>query len=540
MADPLTKSMGDSSVEDAAVPFPVELRDVGKRFGETIALDDVSLEGKAGEIHAIVGENGSGKSTLVKLMAGVHRPNRGEVLVFGGSVGSFGPAQMQELGLVAVFQEVLVAEGASVLDNIFVGYDGLFRARLSRAEKAARATEILGRLMPDEIDLEMPCTQLSLSERQLVTVARALVRDPKVLILDESTSALDLNATKAVVRELKRIRDAGVCVFLVTHRIAELSVLADRATVLRDGRTVGMLTREEFSEQRVLELMTGQPDGVISGDYTRVIDEARVGPVVLNVEDARLEEDSDPFSLQLHEGEIVGLTGLEGHGQVELIRALAQIKPLHGGAVHLVSGQDQASVAEPGSEIAYVSGDRKAEGIFPDLSILENFALPAYRRFSRAGLIDRKRVNRTFAAYREKLKIRLGRSSQPITALSGGNQQKVLLARWLAMEPRVLLLNDPTLGVDIGTKRDVYQVLRELAYERGTGVVFVSTEIESLIGLCDRIVVFREGTIFAELDGSSTVDEVLAKMFGLEGVETGLDVAASLRSSMDDEIEAET
>lgn len=521
----------DAAGSSPAASALVELRAVTKSFGETRALSGASLIGRPGEIHAIVGENGSGKSTLIKVLAGVHGSDSGEVLWNGSPIAGLGPAGMQKLGVAAVFQEVLIAEGASVLDNVFVGYDGLLRKRLPTAAKAQRAGELLSRLFDHEVDLRRPVGELSLSERQLVTVARALVRSPQLLILDESTSGLDLRGSTAVMAELERLKGAGGCIFLVTHRIAELKVIADQATVLRDGATVGRLGKGEFSEEAMLKLMSGreaESEAKVHGGVPAPA--APPGPAVITCADARIKPDSEPFSLELREGEILGLAGLEGHGQAELIRALAGISPLAAGEVRVhLDGQPHpyGSAREAKRHgLAYVSGDRKSEGIFPDLSILDNFAVPAYRQYSRAGLIEWKAVRNLFSRYQTALKIRMTRSSPPITSLSGGNQQKVILARWLALDPRVLLLHDPTRGVDVGTKRDLYEVLRQLTVVERKGVMLLSTEIDELVGVCDRILVFRNSTLSTELVRGGNIDDVLAAMFGAKGMDVVLEAEA--------------
>lgn len=520
----------DRGSDDGAAAAPlIELRTVSKSFGETRALVDASLSGRAGEIHAIVGENGSGKSTLIKVLAGIHRADAGEVCWEGEPVAGPSPARMQGLGVAAVFQEVLIAEGASVLDNVFIGYDGLFRKRLSAAGKARRAGKLLERLFGRPVDLRQSVGELSLSEQQLVTVARALVRAPRLLILDESTSALDLRASTAVMTELERLKTEGSCILLVTHRIAELEVLADRATVLRDGATVGRLAKGEFSEGAMLKMMSGREPELGAGGGAAG-PAVPFGPPVVSCEEVRIRPESAPFSLRLREGEILGLAGLEGHGQAELIEAVAAIGPLAGGEVRVaIDGQEHAYATPRDAErlgLAYVSGDRKREGIFPDLSILDNFAIPAYRRHARAGFIDWKAVRGLFARYREMLKIRMQRSSRPITALSGGNQQKVILARWLALDPRVLLLNDPTRGVDVGTKHDLYAVLRQLTRGERKAVMLLSTEIEELVEVCDRILVFRNQTLSAELAQDEQIDDVLASMFGAKELDAVLEVEA--------------
>lgn len=500
----------------------VEVRDVHKRFGDTQALAGCSLTAFAGEVHALVGENGSGKSTLAKVLAGVIRPDSGSAMIEGQRPGS--PRAALRLGVGPVFQEVLVADGATVLDNLYLGHDSFMRATSAMAVKRARASELLPRLLDAPVDLDAPIESLTLSGRQWVVIARALVGAPRLLILDEAAAALDQASAGRLLDEVRRAREAGVCVLMVTHRIAEVTAVADRVTVLRDGRDVGTVTGEEIRETRLLELMSDQarrqharpPSPGAAAD---------VGECALKVADARLTSRSSAIDVELHHGEIVGVSGLEGHGQADFMRALAGIEPLvagtvrapraRGGEIQLRSIGDATRAG-----VVYISGDRKREGIFPNLSVIENFGLPLMRRASRFGIVDRLGLRRRYRHHQEALAIKAARPSLPIVALSGGNQQKVLIARALAQAPSVVLLNDPTRGVDLATKREFYELLRRLA-SGGTSVVFMSSEIEEFLGLCNRVLVFRNGHVCRMLSGSRISEaEILAAMFGRQAAES--------------------
>ena len=505
----------------------VTVRAVSKSFGEARALRSCSFSARAGEVHALVGENGSGKSTMAKLLAGVLHPDTGSVTVNGEQPIS--PHVAKAMGIAVVFQEILVAEGSTVLDNLFLGDDGFFRARLPQREKRKRAQDLLNRLVGSEVDLDANVDELSLNTRQWIVIARALLGTPRVVVFDESTAALDHSSVERFFEVVRGLKDSGVCVLIVTHRIHELTAICDRATVLSDGADVGTLVGGEITEAKLLEMMRGRtqsdaplrPSNQLAARGTKVHKEEAL--VAVGV---RLTPDAAPIDFAIRAGEIVGLAGLEGHGQVEFIQVLTGFKRPVAGQIHAIAGGERHPIDSAKSadraRVAYIPGDRKAEGLFPNLSVFENFGISRYRPTARAGFIDRGKVQRMFLEQVKDLSIRLGRSNAPINSLSGGNQQKVVIGRSLAAAPLVIALNDPTRGVDIGAKNDLYVLLRSLA-EEGKAVLFLSNEIEEFVGLCDRVVVFRLQSVFGTLeDGAVTSDGVLAAMFGYSDTE-GLD-----------------
>lgn len=513
----------------------LEIDGVRKAFGDTQALEGVDLHAAAGEIHAIVGENGSGKSTLVKLVGGILAADQGTIKVDGETVSRSSPRRMAEHGIAVVYQEVLTVGSGSIADNVYLGTDGLFRSRLDRGAKAARSKELLERLTDRPIDPHAEVEGLPLGVRQWITVARAMVREPRILILDESTAALDLADAARLVAALERLKERGVCVLLVTHRLAELQRVADRATVLRDGSSVATLERGELGEQRLVELMTGEAFEVLqqaeSGDRRPAV---AAGSVSMRFEGIELVPDAQVVSGAFQTGEIVGLAGLDGEGHADFVRALAGIEAPAGGKVLVGTGGEEVEVdserVATRNGVVYVPGDRKAEGILPNQTILENFGLPSYREHSRLGLISRRGVGRSFQRLAAPLRLQAGRAPDLITSLSGGNQQKVIIARWLARKPRVILLNDPTRGVDIVTKKDLYVSLRELT-DSGATIIFLSTEVEELTALCDRILVFRHQTIAAEMTAGAKPKEVVAGMFGVDRVQEVEEVVAEAAAS---------
>jgi ribose transport system ATP-binding protein len=490
---------------------------VRKAFGETKALKDASLTAEAGEIHAIVGENGSGKSTLAKIISGVVQADGGKIDILGIQPGS--PAEAIGNGVTAIYQEMLLAEDLTVWENVFAGADGFWRRSSSTAEKRSLAAETLRRLSLEDIDPNSTVRDLPLAIKQWIVIARAILRKPKLLIFDESSAALDLEATNRLHKEMLALKDAGCCVLLVTHRIAELVRIADSVTVLRDGVTVGRLARKDITEENLLQLMSAT-----SGHSARSKGEAQrlfLGQKpALQARELRLTPYAAAFDFKVYPGQIVGVAGLDGAGQADFIRALAGIASPAAGFIE-APGQASQSLQICNLEdaesagIAYVSGDRKREGLFPNLSILENFGFALYRRMSGVfGLIDREGLNAAFAVEKERLNIKFGAVDDKITTLSGGNQQKVLIARAFAVNPKVILLNDPARGVDIGTKQDLYTQLRAFASDGGA-VVYLSSEIEEFFQFADRADVFFDHAIFASFEDAEIDEEhLLAALFG--------------------------
>jgi len=524
---------------EAALRCVLRTRELAKAFGATQALRSCSLEVLGGEVHAIVGENGSGKSTLVKLLAGVHRPDRGSVEIGVASTegvprGPRNPRAALAAGIATVFQEILVVGAQSVLDNVWLGADGIFRQPVPAEVKRRRAREVLDALLGAEadLDLEAAAETLSLSQRQTLGIARALLRDPRILILDEATSALDIATRDRLFGIVTRLRDQGAAVIFISHRMDEIEEVCDRVTVLRSGETVATLARGEASADRLVRLMTGA-DHLTAGASVAPARRQRpapgqaLGETLLRVHGLRLRPGAPPIEAEIRAGELVGLAGLEGHGQDAFLRALWEGPPRAGaGAVTCGTAAIRSRVQATAAGIAYVPRDRRSESLFAPLSVVENFAVVTGSQDRRGGLLSWRRATRRLHTYAERLSIKLADGSEPITTLSGGNQQKVVMARWLAASPRVLLLNDPTRGVDLGAKRDLYALLGRLASE-GVAVVMLSTEVDEHVELMDRVLVFREGELCAELPGEGLTRHVLvASFFGRPPAEAEAEVEA--------------
>lgn len=496
----------------------LDIQDLSRSFGETKALRSATLRVAPGEIHSLAGENGSGKSTLIKLLSGVLRPDAGSMARRGRRLELRTPADARDLGISTVFQEVLIAEESSLRDNIFAGVDGLLRSRHDRRAEEELAGDVLEQLGIAGIGLDAPAWRLSLGQKQLVTVARAVVRPHEVLILDEPTSALDVDDRERLFAFVKMLTETrNVAVLFVSHRMDEIQRLADRVTVLRAGRSVASLEGAS-SPQELAELMSGRPAESVAATRASIGVSPRSGDVRLAARDVVLRGDAAGFSIDVHDGEILGVAGLEGHGQVAFLEAVAGLRKPAGGTISIAESDGGLLPVRSFEDafrkgVAYVPRDRKTEGIFAPLSILDNVSLPSLARYSRFGILNRRRLRADMQAELDAVRLRGGTLRTPIASLSGGNQQKVLLARWLAVSPKILLLNDPTRGVDLGVKGEFYRILQELA-ARGMAIVFLSTEVEELCRVCARIVVFHEQRCEAVLADELTPARVVRAMFG--------------------------
>lgn len=496
----------------------IVVRQVKKYFGPTRALDGVNFSACAGEIHAVVGGNGCGKSTLAKVVSGILQIDAGTVSILGETPST--PAESRALGISTVYQEVLVADEASVVDNIFMGADRLFTKTSAPGWKAARAAQLMSELSGETVDPHALVGTLPLSIKQWITIARALLSDPRILILDESSAALDFDSTERLFAKMRALRDGGTTVLIVTHRIAELVRISDRATVLRDGRDVGVLDKDEITEENLIALMTGEDPGTghMAQEPAQPVGEEQA----LRVHGLQVWPDTQPFDFGVRRGEIVGITGLDGQGQDAFVRALCGVAPPLAGRVEVQDREGVWSLVRTLAEavesrIAYVSGDRKREGIFASLSIFENMVMPLYREKKRAGIlgiIDRDTLHTVFAREASNLLIKFGVKEDRITSLSGGNQQKVLIGRGFAMRPDIIVLNDPARGIDVGAKNELYKHLHASAAE-GRSVIYLSSEIEEFVGFATRVVVFRNGVPFDAFEGRGLdTNTVLSAMFG--------------------------
>ena len=497
----------------------IYVQDVHKYFGVTKALNGVNFSANFGEIHAIVGGNGCGKSTLAKVLSGVLPIDKGKVSVMGQTPTS--PVMARNMGIATVFQEVMIAEEASVVDNLFVGSDDFWYKNLTQREKVIKAQEIMEDLVGEYVDPYTQAFNLSLPIKAWITIARAFLREnTKLLILDESSAALDFDSTERLFKKMRELKENGVAVFIVTHRIAELVRISDKATVMRDGKDVGVLEKKDLNEKNLIGLMTGRAE---SGEKSKsVAVQTKTDNVVMRAENLVVWPESKPINFEVKRGEIVGVTGLDGNGQDDFVKILAGVQESHGGITQISDGNGKFikyNTLDDAKKngISFVSGDRKKEGILPNLSIYENLVVPLYKKTSRAGFlgfVDWLELNGIFDWEVDRLSIKTGPRDNLIGSLSGGNQQKVMIARSFAQHPKVLILNDPARGIDVSTKRDLYVHLRNFV-EEGNTVIFLSSELEEFIGLCPKVIVFRNGTVFDIFENEKiNADTLLEGMFG--------------------------
>jgi ABC-type sugar transport system ATPase subunit len=505
----------DPIVVQKTVEPLLDVRELRRTFGETIALDSCSLAVRPGEIHALVGENGSGKSTLIKILSGILPPEAG-VLNWNGAPARLGsPRAAQQSGLATVFQETLVLDDMSVRDNMILGLDGVLRRVTSASREAELVRRPLHELGLGWLDIEQPTRALSLANRQLVGIARSLLRPWSLLILDESTSALDIEDRDRLFELLRRFRAEGKSVLFVSHRMDEIEVLADRSTVLRSGRSMATLPAGEGLTRKLLELMSPEKTVAAVEHHRRSrSDPSTIAVSRLSVRDFALRKDRPAFDFDLKAGEIVGVCGLEGHGQAAFLECVAGLRQPVAGSVSAGGDGIRGAGKARRAGIAFLPRDRKTEGIFAPLSVMHNVTISCLSGLARLGLISRGGSTKLATDVIARTKVKTAGVRAPISSLSGGNQQKALLGRLIATRPKLLVLNDPMRGVDLGAKRDLYSLLSELANE-DMSILMLSTELAELCLLCDRVLVFHDHRLAAEIDHKALNEHVLIEaMFG--------------------------
>ncbi|WP_269586292.1 sugar ABC transporter ATP-binding protein [Roseibium sp. Sym1] len=475
---------------------------ISKRYGGVRALQDVDFEVRPGSIHALLGENGAGKSTLIKVLSGVVQPDSGTIELDGEPVCFSNPQEANDAGISCIFQELSLLPELTVADNISItrppGRFGLIDYRAQRRI----AEEALARVGGETIDPRATVKDLSLSRRQMVEIAKALARKPKILILDEATSALTAADVEKVFSMLHRLRAEGMAIIYISHRMHEIAELADMCTVYRNGRKVETFKAGSKSDNAIVEMMIGREyDSVFPG---KAGGKSGVAPI-LRMRDFSWGNELKGIDLDICPGEIVGLGGLDGQGQRQLLLGLfgtligaSGSIEIDGRSAPLKSPQQAKSDA---FGIALVPEDRKHEGLMLPMTVRENLSFAAVEKVSRFGIVDLRAEENAIDEIVELLKIKADGIDGPVGALSGGNQQKVVIGKWLMTKPRIILLNDPTRGIDVGTKQEIYQLLQKLASD-GAAILFYSTDYDELIGCCDRVLVMYDGAVVSTLSGS--------------------------------------
>ncbi|MEM6825267.1 MAG: sugar ABC transporter ATP-binding protein [Pseudomonadota bacterium] len=471
------------------------MRDIAMHFGPTKALDGVDFACNPGEVHAVLGENGAGKSTLMKLISGVLTPTSGTLRVDGEPVSLGNPKAALNLGLVCVFQELSLVPDLTVRENLLLGAPGAGLGWL-RGQGLAKARDVLSRIGGEEIGMGARVADLTLPQRQQVEIAKAIMKAPRLLILDEATSALNASVVQKVFDLVREERDRGTSVLFISHRFHEIEALADRVSIFRNGQRVATFMNGDHGYGEIIDMMVGNKIDEIFPEKPPVLNDA---DVVLKVDNFSWEGMVKDVSLSVRRGQIVGLGGLDGQGQgaflmglFGLLRKTEGMTAIGGTATQINSPKD-AKHQDVG--LAFIPEDRKTEGLILDQSIQENLELAALGRSD----LDASEPA-LYAGSLDQLALTHGGLDLAVSSLSGGNQQKVVLAKWLALKPRCLLLADPTRGIDVKTKTQIYKILRQLA-EQGTAIVLLSTDYEELIQLCDETHVFFDGAIVASLSG---------------------------------------
>jgi ribose transport system ATP-binding protein len=498
MADPTTPG----------IPL-LELRGVAKRYGGVRALEEVDFACRAGSIHAVLGENGAGKSTLIKIISGVVQPDTGEIRLAGEPVRFVGPSVANRVGIVAIFQELSLVPDLGIADNVCLADPPRRFGMIDRRAQRRRAAEYLGRLGCADLDPDTRIKDLPLSRRQLVEIAKALALKPRLLILDEATSALTAADVELVFGLLHELRRENLALLYISHRMHEIAALADTCSVFRNGRHVETFAQGTRSEEEIVRLMIGRDIAQVYPPKPQR--NARAAPC-LEVQGLGWGDRLAGLDFAVGKGEIVGLGGLDGQGQRELMLALfGVLRGVEGrvtleGRPYTASSPAHAKSAACG--IALVPEDRKTEGLLLPMAVRDNLSLAALDALGRLGIVDRGAEDRAVDEMIRRLRIKLGDPGDAVGTLSGGNQQKVVIGKWLLTQPRLILLNDPTRGIDVGTKQELYGLMRELA-DAGAAILFYSTDYDELVGCCDRVLILYDGRIVRVLEGADITEHAI-------------------------------
>ncbi len=482
----------------------LEMRHISKRFDMTQALDDVSLELYPGEIHALVGENGAGKSTLIKIMTGIHHPDQGEILLDGKAVQIRNAQEAQAYGVAAIYQEPLVFPDLNVAENIFISHRD--RGPYVRWSKLYADAEAVLANLDVHLDVRTPARGLTLAAQQAVEIAKAISLDVRVLIMDEPTASLSAHEVDQLFNSVRTLRDQGVAILFIGHRLEEVFEIADRVTVLRDGKWISSTPRREVLSERVIRDMVGRE---IEEFFAK--SESARGDLLLSVRGLTKTNIFSDINFDVFRGEVLGFAGLIGSRRTDVGMALFGIDPADSGEI-IFEGRP-LNIRHPGQGIklgiAYVTEDRRKLGLTLPMSITSNISLPMLRRYlTRLGLVRRQEEISTAEEFRERLTIRTPSVKSTVDRLSGGNQQKVMLGKWLNAEPKLLILDEPTRGIDVGAKAEVHHMINELAAQ-GLGVILISSDLPEVLAMSDRILVMREGRQMGVFDRKEASQETI-------------------------------
>ncbi len=487
-------------MKDAVV---IQGRGICKDFSGVRVLFDVDIDGRAGEVHGVVGENGAGKSTLMNILGGVLNPTEGQIF-FRGKEVTLNPKKARDLGILLVPQELNLVETLSIYENVFLGNEikkFFFLERDAMIDSCRRALHAVGL---DTVDPATPVEKLSTAQKQLVEISKAVLQRIDVLILDEPTATLTEHEIEILFRVIRYLKEQGVCIFYVSHRLREVKEICDWVTVLRDGRVVSSCAVEEVREEEIARLMVGRPLSTVFPPKNTRRNETILEVKGLTTFDGRVKE----VSFVLHRGEVLGFAGLVGSGRTEMAEALLGLRRRRAGEIFLEGRK--ISISSPWEAkrlgIVYLPEERKSSGLLMSLSVRENVSLMVLNRVTRFLLLHHKEERSLVRRDVERLRIRCKSIEQYVESLSGGNQQKVVLARLIETQPKLYILDEPTRGIDIGTKHYIYQLIRDFAKE-GLSFIVISSDLPEVVGLCDRVVVMRDGKVVATLENERINEE---------------------------------
>jgi ribose transport system ATP-binding protein len=489
------------------------MRHIRKVFPGVVALDDVHFELRKGEVHVLLGENGAGKSTLMKILSGAYQKTSGQILLDGEEVEIKNPRHAQELGISIIYQELNLIPYLRVGENIFLGREPCKRAGVVNSKTLYRASQKLLDDLGVQIDARAVVRQLRVAQQQMVEVAKALSLDARILIMDEPTSALTDVEINELFATIRRLKSRGVSVVYISHRMEEIFEIGDRVTVLRDGRYVGTEEIKKVTKPRLIRMMV---DRDLSEQFPKV--KAPVGEEVLRVESLTRKGVLEDISFTLRKGEVLGIAGLLGSGRTELARALFGADRIDSGEVYIKG--ERVRIRSPRSAISsglgFLTEDRKSEGLVLLLSVKDNIALPSVDRLSKFGVVDHRKEREAAESYVHDLRIKTPGLQQRVVFLSGGNQQKVVLSKWLFCNSDILIFDEPTRGIDVGSKVEIYQLMNELT-AKGAAILMISSELPEILGMSDRILVMRRGRIAGELNAAeATQEKILQLAIGAE------------------------
>jgi rhamnose transport system ATP-binding protein len=483
--------------------YILELKNISKSFSGVEVLHQVSLALRPGEVHALLGENGAGKSTLVKVITGVHQPENGEILLDDHPVHFRDTWETRQAGITAIYQELSLFPDLDVAENIFVGYQPTAAGgRIDWRKLYKKAEELLNSLGV-HLDLKQKARNLSIAQQQMVEIARAFSLNARILIMDEPTSSLTLSEVADLFRLVRRLREEGKAIIFISHRLEELFEIADRVTVLRDGTYVGTRSMKDITRDDLIRMMVGR---TITNLFPK--QEVEAGNIVLEVEHLTRVGAFRDISFSLRKGEILGMAGLVGAGRTNVARAIFGVEPATGGRIKLDGREVEITSPQQAIELglAYVPEDRQLHGLIPAMHITSNISLPMLNEFARSGWMNYKMERKSSYEAARQMEVRASNIWQRARELSGGNQQKVVLAKWLATKPRILILDEPTRGIDVGTKAAVHALMSKLASE-GMAILMISSELPEVLGMSDRILVMHEGQMTAQFTREEATQE---------------------------------